>query len=117
MSGDGALGRHPALVCDRLDRMERFSVWADWVLGKAVTEELLLHVNQTWPQDDETFCSGAKRDDPEVLSLTFDVLAEGFDAAATSARAAVQELARTLSLPGKLLPLKAYTETHQFIEE
>ena len=97
--------------------MERFSLWADWVLGEAVTEELLLQVNQTWPQEDETFCSSAKRGEPEVLSLSFDLLAEDFDAAATSARAAVLDLARRLSLPGKLLPLKGYTETHEFIEE
>ena len=97
--------------------MERFSLWADWVLGEAVTEELLLRINQTWPQEDETFCSGAKRGEPEVVSLSFDLLAEDFDAAVTSARAAVLDLASTLSLPGKLLPLKAYTETHQFIEE
>ena len=52
-----------------------------------------------------------------MLSLTFDVEAATFDLAAASARSGIEALAKALGLPGRLLPLKGYTETHQFTDD
>jgi hypothetical protein len=97
--------------------MERFSVWADWILGSAVTDDLLRRVTAAWPAEDLSLCPGPKRGDPEVLQLIFELEAEDFATAATQARITVQDLASGLGLPGHLAPLNAYTETHSFREE
>ena len=96
--------------------MQKFSVWADWELNEPVTPELLARVDQTWPPNDETFCSGPHRDDSEVLSMTFEVEAPDFPTAVAAGRKGVERLASQLDLPGRLRPLTAYTETHHYTE-
>jgi hypothetical protein len=94
--------------------MDRFSVWADWVLREQVRDDLLQQVKTAWSPDDQSFCFGSKHGEPEVLQLNFDVHADDFAAAATRARATVQDMADRLALPGHLAPLTAYTDTHWF---
>src|SRR4051794_14383250 len=106
-----------ARVSARLWIVERFSVWADWDIGCTITPELLATVNGEWPSADESFCSAAKRGEPTVLQLTFEIEAEDADQAITKARPSVEDLGRRLRLPGALRPLTLYTMTHEFHEE
>ena len=89
--------------------METFVIYAYWEMPSEVDEALLAKVDEAWDQADESFCSGADRDDHRVLSLSFNISAANADAAGTDARQAVEAMANRLGLPGQLRALKGYT--------
>jgi hypothetical protein len=76
-----------------------------WQAPVDVTEALLIAVNEAWPVEDEGFCSWADESRPEVLHLSFEVEAPGWDAAFVAARQSVGSLAAAVGLEGEVIEL------------
>lgn len=90
-----------------------FAIYADWQCLRAVDQELLDGVDEAWDQRDETFCSSPGDDDPSVLVLSFDLIADSYDDAATQGQRRVEQLAQEASLEGKLLSVVAIDDEGQ----
>ena len=89
-------------------------MWADWQMDVPVDKTLLDRVDATWDASDESFCSAPDRHDPKVLSLSFEIAANTYDAAEAMALLRVNALAQDLALPGELVKLVGYTDDTQY---
>lgn len=87
-----------------------FVVYADWQCLRPVDQELLDVVDEAWDEADESFCSSPGRDDPTVLVLSFDLIADSYEEAAQQGQRQIEHLARTAPLDGNLLAVVAMDE-------
>jgi hypothetical protein len=94
------------------DGRQPFVVYAFWHVGVAISDALLAAIHAAWTGPDDDLCSSIEPGD--VLQLSFDVLADDFDAAARSARSTLNDLASAVGLRGRLVRLIGYTEDSQY---
>ena len=90
-----------------------FAIYADWQCVRVVDQEVLDGVDEAWDQTDETFCSSRGDDDPTVLVLSFDLIADSYDDGAAQGQRRVERFSQAASLEGTLLSVVAIVDEGQ----